>query len=357
MARNSRIPAHIRKEINRIGPGRYVDPSNGRVYIDSADMDGAFEKMQDDVRHADEARDALRKLDAQREEPPPEVQAMAAEHLMRHAQRLEDSGGWQDRAKGRKATLEGKRRFKQSIGSDLDQDDLDELAAIEAALENDDMGHKRIPHLPSRDVVTGKLEVFTDPDANLEDRIQSGKDLVEAIDHHGASVPLPEGMDRAEFETSAPKLLESLLGIDNDGADEEPETDDTESNVTPDGNEAEQDEDPVAHDEGEREAADAPSEGKPEANPPREVVVTLHKGPLDGLQPRVPTDWTGGLLFCRHDPEGSELIVATEPLAAYPHHVYRCPPHVGEPPVFTADAIYDRTESGNVAQPQNEKPE
>ena len=327
MTRNDRVPHHVRKASNRIGPGRYVDPATGRVYIDSADMDGAFDRMQEDVRVADETRDALRKLDEQRETPPPEVEAQAQEWLVRHAQRLEDSGGWQTRAKARKSTLEGKRQFQGSIGVPLDQEDLDELAAIEAALEND-MGHERIPHLPSLEVVTGKWEVLTDGGADLEDRIQSGRDLVEAIDRHGTAVPLPHGLTREQFESVVPGVLETLTS--EEVHDEEPEAADRAVSNT-------------SH----------PQHENP--NPPRFVRVTFHKGPLDGQGATVPTSWTGGLLFCRE--EGHTLEASPDPLDSYPQHVYRCPAHVGEPPRFTSDAKYDRTEHGNYPQSYNSQSE
>jgi hypothetical protein len=331
MAKNERIPEGVRKAINRISPGRYVDPATGRVYVDSADMDGSFEAMQDDVRYADETRHALRKLDEQREKPPPEIEDLAQTWLLRHAQRLEDTTGWRKRAEGRRTTIEGKRRFKRSIGSDLDEEDLDELAAIEAALKENEM-HERKCHLPSREVVSGKYDVLTDPDADPADRIQSGEDLVEAIDHHGKAVPLPEGLTREEFEGVVPAMLEDLRGEALVTPEEESRVGATDAN--PDG--------PPA---GEKLVSNVP-------NPTRHVRVTLHKGPLDGRVVTVGTHWPPCQLFIGFDGERGE-VVSNEPLRVYPQHVYRCPAHVGKPPAFTADARYDRTDSGNATAPES----
>jgi len=151
---NGRIPREIRKEANKLGPGRYMDPSNGRVYIDSADMDDFFEEMIDGTANADAERIAemerLRKLPR----PPPEIQDQANDHLKRHAARilqkqedggLSGGGGWRERAEKRQKHLLARQSFRRQIGGELEPEDLQELLDLAEALapaqqENEDDG-------------------------------------------------------------------------------------------------------------------------------------------------------------------------------------------------------------------------
>ncbi len=140
MPRNDRIPAGVRREINRIGPGKYADPRTGRIYVDSADMDDSFEEMIDGVKAADEKRDAEKELGNDRERPPVEIEELAVQQSLRHAQRMEDQA-WTERAGNRRKHLLGKRKWKRGLGEELDEEEIEELAAIDAALKeepNDD---------------------------------------------------------------------------------------------------------------------------------------------------------------------------------------------------------------------------
>lgn len=135
MPRNDRIPEGVRKEINKIGPGKYLDPSTGRTYIDSADMDDYFDEMIDGVAEADQKR--IDELEARRKlpRPPINVQRQADEHVRRHAERMlqkvEDSAdhGWRKRAEGRLALLNARATLRE-----LDEEEKQELADLKQAL-------------------------------------------------------------------------------------------------------------------------------------------------------------------------------------------------------------------------------
>ncbi len=137
-----RIPQGLRKEINRVGPGKYCDPATGRIYVDSADMDEAFEEMIDGTKKADEARDLAKEkeLRADRPRPPMEIEELAVQQLYRHADRL---GGGIDvkAAKSRHKHLLGKQAWRRSLGEDLDDKELEELAALLAALGANEDGN------------------------------------------------------------------------------------------------------------------------------------------------------------------------------------------------------------------------
>lgn len=134
---NDRIPPGVRKEINKIGPGKYLDPVTRRIYVDSADMDGAFDQMIDDTRAADEKRDAEHKA-RMKALPPQHVMEQAYGWQLAHAERVlqqhEDTTGWRKRASGRREHLLARQASKRELGSDLDPEDLEELDALDDAL-------------------------------------------------------------------------------------------------------------------------------------------------------------------------------------------------------------------------------
>lgn len=154
MAHSDRIPRGIRNMACRIGPGRYMDPANGRIYVDSSDMDDFFEEMVDGTANADAKR--LEEMEARKliPRPPTALQDLAKQHLLNHAERLvqkaEDGGiaggeGWKERANNRERHLLWRQQFKQGLGQELDAEDTQELADLAAVLrpakkENEDDG-------------------------------------------------------------------------------------------------------------------------------------------------------------------------------------------------------------------------
>lgn len=143
--RNDRIPKGIRKEANRLSPGRYCDPATGRIYVDSADMDDAFEEMIDGTKNADRKRIAEYENRRLLPVPPPNLQAQAKEHLQNHALRISqnvEDREWGSRAEKRRAVLLGRKAWNEKLGRTLDDDEIKELAELDKALkpkqENED---------------------------------------------------------------------------------------------------------------------------------------------------------------------------------------------------------------------------
>lgn len=288
MARNERIPARIRREINRIGPGRYVDPETGRVYIDSADMDGAFETMQDDVRAADEERDRERRAEARRPKPPPEVEALAARQLARHTERLRGVREQREDSK-RLKHLRGVRAWKRSIGEELDDERLAELRALEEA----EMAHERKRTPMPAEVVSGKYETMLDERAALSDRQNCAQELVDEIDHHGAAANLPEGVLRREFEEKVGEYVEALCGRHPDPRSA------SSGGGTPDSEHGRGPTDPAG---GETSGPTDETREEPTLEGPVDLLTKLHGGPFDGRTVLAPKDWAvAGLLFVCED--------------------------------------------------------
>lgn len=80
----NRIPRRIRKACNRIAPGKYVDPTTGRIYVDSADMDNAFEETLDKAESDFDANQRARPA-----QPPDEYLEIAERNVRRFWDRAE----------------------------------------------------------------------------------------------------------------------------------------------------------------------------------------------------------------------------------------------------------------------------
>jgi hypothetical protein len=138
---NDRIPRGLRTHANRIGPGRYMDPKTKRIYVDSADMDDAFDEMIDDAASSDRKRIEEWEAKDKLPRPPQWLQDLANEHVVRHANRLlekledSDDHGWRSRAGKRRKALLGRQAWQRSLGEDLDADDLRELEALNGCLD------------------------------------------------------------------------------------------------------------------------------------------------------------------------------------------------------------------------------
>ncbi len=336
MARNDRIPQGIRKEINKIGPGKYCDPETGRIYVDSADMDDSFEQMQDDVRNADAKRDAIKAAEAARPKPPDNVREQADAHLLGMAQRFEDTA-WVGRAKSRREHLLGRQRWKRSIGAELEPEDLEELAELESALHTEE-AMEEAASVPEgmQELVDALWGTLTSPEADDPHKLTAAAELGGLILSEEA-LPIPAGYkyDAAMFKDQVFKIgeavanrigdamFEPLLRETEDAAEGKPEDPPKELDVAF--------EKAPGDSSGPATESEGPTSPATSAPPPVEVsdtskeedseavvpgVLTLLRGgpaPFDGLKVPVPADMVR--LYFVHDPVEGSVRLNAEPIA------------------------------------------